>query len=269
MENVGRNVTSTWTVSVDVSLSTCTSTGEVAAGNTRGPCDQMLSIQLQYSIQCFVNQSSTFDIVVGFFVFFLHPAIMWGNFAVRSNQTLLLPWSNRTANGGHRQRRGNERGPISLLTTDFIPCVKGLLSVTFTWFKSLTQLNQKSMKSLGYIFGLSCQHFKLNTIFQHLPSNRKSKKNGEHRRGWNLTTHWKILPIAVMGLCRNGKYTPKFRRKFKKRQPILTKTLLVINFMRDMDKYSINSCCSPWYKHSSASMCMTSNCIIIYTKLIL
>lgn len=57
-------------MSVDVSLSTCTSTGEVAAGNTRGPCDQMLSIQLQYSIQCFVNQSSTFDIVVGFFVFF-------------------------------------------------------------------------------------------------------------------------------------------------------------------------------------------------------
>lgn len=29
--------------------------------------------------------------------------------------------------------------------------------------------------------------------------------------------------------------------------------------MRDMDKYSINSCCSLWYKHSSASMCMTSS----------
>lgn len=128
---------------------------------------QMLSIQLQYSDQCFVNRFLNFL----FFCFvFLRPAIIWGSHAVCSNQTLLLPWSNRTANGGHWQRRG--MGPISLLTTDFILRVKGLLSVTFTWFKSLTQLNQKSMKSFGYIFGLSCQHFKLNTNFM-TPAERK------------------------------------------------------------------------------------------------
>lgn len=116
---------------------------------------QMLSMQLCESISgsffCF------------FLVMFLHPAIIWGNRGVRFNQTLLLPWSNHTANGGHWQRRG--MGPIILLTTDFIPRVKGLFCVTFTWFKSLIQLNQKSMKSFWYIFGLSCQHFKLNTIY--------------------------------------------------------------------------------------------------------
>lgn len=80
---------------------------------------------------------------------------------------------------GTLTKERHERGPISLLTSDFIPSVKGLHSVTFTWFKSLTQLNQKSMKSLGYIFGLSCQHFELNTNFRHLPSHEKRKKNGQ------------------------------------------------------------------------------------------
>lgn len=81
---------------------------------------------------------------------------------------------------GTLTKERHERGPISLLTTDFIPRVKGLLSVTFTWFKSLTQLNQKSMKSLGYIFGLSCQHFKLNTIFfDTCRATKKRKKNGQ------------------------------------------------------------------------------------------
>lgn len=118
--------------------------------------------------------------------------------------------------GRHWQRRG--MGPIILLTTDFIPRVKGLFSVTFTWFKSLAQLNQKSMKSFGYIFGLSCQHFKLGTIVFFLwfvLGHQLSKK--VHREimmaelwlGWNLTTHWKISPIAFMGLCRNGEYTRK------------------------------------------------------------
>lgn len=156
---------------------------------------------------------------------FLHPSMIWGNPAVRSNQTLLLPGSNRTANGGHWQRRGMKGGPISLLTTDFIPRVKGLISVTFTWFKSPTQLNQKSMKSLGYIFGLSCQHFKLNAIFSTPAEQRKKKEEkwAKHRRGWNLTTHWKISPIAVMGLCRNGKYTRKIQKilKLKNDNPYL------------------------------------------------
>lgn len=82
-------------------------------------------------------------------------------FAVRSNQTLLLPWSNHTANGRHWQRRGMKRGPIGLLTTDFIPGVKGLLSVTFTWFKSLTQLNQKSMKSHRIYFWVELSSFQV------------------------------------------------------------------------------------------------------------
>lgn len=178
--------------------------------------------------------------------------------------------------GWHRQRGGNERGPVILLTNDFIPRVKGLFSVTFTWFKSLTHLNQKSMKSLRYIFGLSCQHFKLYLLFstcQAIYIYTVYIKKGELSDwlGWNLTTHWKILPIAVMGSCRNGKYTRRIKKvnKNKRRQPILTKTLLVINFMRDMDKYSINSCCSLWYKHSSASTCMTSRCRITYIKCML
>lgn len=191
---------------------------------------QMLSVQPQYRVQC-----SLIDclLVLFFFLFlcclffsdylcFLCPATIWGNPAVHSNQSLLLPWSNHTANGGHWQRRGMKRGPISSLTTDFIPRVKGLISVTFTWFKSLTQLNQKSMKSLRYIFGLSCQHFKLNTVCFFYDTCRATKKGGKkgwkmarHRQGWNLTTHWKISPIAVMGLCRNGKYTRKIQKNLK------------------------------------------------------
>lgn len=164
----------------------------------------------------------------------LHPAIMQAKPAVHSNQTLSLPWSNHTANVGHWQKERHERGPIKLLTSDFIPSVKGLLSVTFTWFKSLTQLNQKSMKSLRYIFGLSCQHFKLNTNFfetcwaTKTKKKKKKKKNGrkmaKHRQGWNLTTHWKISPIAVMGLCRNGRYTRKIQKnknKIKNDNPYL------------------------------------------------
>lgn len=112
---------------------------------------QMWSIQFCEFIQGFCS----------WFVLFLHAShhSMGGNFVVCLNQTLLLPWSNHTANGGHWQRRG--MGPIWLLNTDFIPRVKGLLSVTFTWFKSLVLLNQKSMKSYRHIFGLSCQNFKL------------------------------------------------------------------------------------------------------------
>lgn len=176
MENVGGNVTSTWTVSVDVSLSTCTSTAEDATGNTEWSCASRYYLYSYNKAFQTLNRFETFFYVCLFMV--LHPALIWGNRAVHSNQTLLLPWSNRTANGGHWQRRG--MGPISLLTTDFIPRVKGLLSVTFTWFKSLTQLNQKSMKSFGYIFGLSCQHFKLNIIFGYLLGKKKNKKqNGQ------------------------------------------------------------------------------------------
>lgn len=197
----------------------------------------MWSIHLWYTDQCLLEPFETFPLV-GFFFFlscfvifsfvFLFffviplPALMWGRLTVYSNQMLLLPWSNHTAkkNGRHWQRRG--MGPIILLTTDFIPRVKGLLSVTFTWFKSLAQLNQKSMKSFGYIFGLSCQHFKLGTIvfvyfffIWFVLGHQLSKK--VHREimmaelwlGWNLTTHWKISPIAFMGLCRNGEYTRK------------------------------------------------------------
>lgn len=42
------------------------------------------------------------------------------------------------------------------------------------------------MKSLGYIFGLSCQHFKLNVIFRHLPSNKKKKKGKKKERKKNV-----------------------------------------------------------------------------------
>ena len=226
MENVGGNVTSTWTVSVDVSLSTCTSTAADAPGNTRCTCNvQILSIQLQYSLQCFYKSIFNF-FVFSFFCFFWlvgwFMSLLFGFcFAVRSNQTLLLPWSNHTANGRHWQRRGMKRGPIGLLTTDFIPGVKGLLSVTFTWFKSLTQLNQKSMKSHRIYFWVELSSFQVVHssfffFFDTCRATEKSKKKmAKRRRGWNLTTHWKISPIAVMGLCRNGKYTRKIQKKTK------------------------------------------------------
>lgn len=173
----------------------------------------------------FTNRFSTFCVFVFFFFFWLVYVfvVVLVFFAVRSNQTLLLPWSNHTANGRHWQRRGMKRGPIGLLTTDFIPGVKGLLSVTFTWFKSLTQLNQKSMKSHRIYFWVElssfqvvCSSFFFFFFFRHLPSNwKKQEKMAKRRRGWNLTTHWKISPIAVMGLCRNGKYTRKIQKKTK------------------------------------------------------
>lgn len=90
-------------------------------------CIQMLSIQLQYSDQCFVSWFWTFFFSCVFvcLLAFLNPTIIRGSHAAHSNQTLLLPWSNHTANGGHWQRKG--MGPIRLLTTDFISRVKGLL----------------------------------------------------------------------------------------------------------------------------------------------
>lgn len=155
------------------------------------------------------------------FFFFCYPAshlnVGQAHCLLQSNAVAALKQSHsKKKKGRHWQRRG--MGPIILLTTDFIPRVKGLFSVTFTWFKSLAQLNQKSMKSFGYIFGLSCQHFKLGTMVFFLwfvLGHQLSKK--VHREimmaelwlGWNLTTHWKISPIAFMGLCRNGEYTRK------------------------------------------------------------
>lgn len=106
---------------------------------------------------------------LSFFIlfFFCYPAsrlnVGQAHCLLQSNAVAALKQSHsKKKKGRHWQRRG--MGPIILLTSDFIPRVKGLLSVTFTWFKSLAQLNQKSMKSFGYIFGLSCQHFKLGTI---------------------------------------------------------------------------------------------------------
>lgn len=116
---------------------------------------QMLSIQLCESILGSVLFRVAFHL-------FMHASHHNTGEPRSPFQSLLLPWSNHPANGGHWQRRG--MGPIRLLPTDFIPCVKGLVIVTFTWFKSLTQLNQKSMKSYRHIFGWSCQHFKLNKI---------------------------------------------------------------------------------------------------------
>ena len=176
MENVGGNVTSTWTVSVDVSLSTCTSTAEVAEGNTIWPCIQLISIQLQNSIQCFVIWFKTFFLFVLFFASRHNVGEPYCPF--QSNAVAALKQSH--SKWGTLTKERHERGPINLLTTDFIPRVKGLFSVTFTWFKSLTQLNQKSMKSFGYIFGLSCQHFKLNTIFETCRATKQKKKKNGH-----------------------------------------------------------------------------------------
>lgn len=191
----------------------------------------MLTVHLRYTDQCFVNPLKTFFFcwLLHFFscfhVFFLLPDIMRGKQRLSTPiKRCCCPEAITQQNGRHRQRRG--MGPIILLTTDFIPRVKGLLSVTFTWFKSLAQLNQKSMKSFGYIFGLSCQHFKLGTgcccscwvlfFFWHRPEKKYTEEYSWPSSGWNLTTHWKISPIAFMGLCRNGKYTRKIRKEFEK-----------------------------------------------------
>lgn len=137
----------------------------------------------------FTNRFSTFCVFVFFFFFWLVYVfvVVLVFFAVRSNQTLLLPWSNHTANGRHWQRRGMKRGPIGLLTTDFIPGVKGLLSVTFTWFKSLTQLNQKSMKSHRIYFWVELSSFQVVCssffffFFFSTPAEqlKKARKNGQ------------------------------------------------------------------------------------------
>lgn len=163
------------------------------------------------------NRSSRFLLVLIFF----HPAIKLGEpcCPFQSKAAAALKQSHSTWRTLTKER--HERGPICLLTTDFIPCVKGLLSVTFTWFKSLTQLNQKSMKSQIYFwvelstFQVEYGHFCF-VFFAFVCTCRATKKGratGEHQRGWNLTTHGKILPIAIMGPCRNGKYTRKIQEK--------------------------------------------------------
>lgn len=181
----GGFVTSTWTMSVDVSLSTCTSTAEDAKGKTMWPsmskwslstCEMHRSMLLE-PFETFLLVA--FSCLVIFFcvciIFFLNPTsslnVRQAHCPLQSNAVAALKQSHskkkrKNEKGRHWQRRG--MGPIILLTTDFIPRVKGLLSITFTWFKSLAQLNQKSMKSFGYIFGLSCQHFKLGTIVSFL-----------------------------------------------------------------------------------------------------
>ena len=62
-------------------------------------CSSMLwEIDFQRPFSCF-----------GLFMF-LHPSMIWGNPAVRSNQTLLLPGSNRTAKWGTLTKERHERG---------------------------------------------------------------------------------------------------------------------------------------------------------------
>ena len=152
------------------------------------------------AFNAFTNRFSTFLSFRLFFFFWLvgwFMSLLFGFFfAVRSNQTLLLPWSNHTANGRHWQRRGMKRGPIGLLTTDFIPGVKGLLSVTFTWFKSLTQLNQKSMKSHRIYFWVELSSFQVvrssfffffSTPAEQLKKARKKWPSAGEAEIWQLT----------------------------------------------------------------------------------
>lgn len=175
----GGFVTSTWTMSVDVSLSTCTSTAEDAKGKTMWP-----SMSRCYLYTYDIPINACWSHLKLFLFLFFFCLVLWFFFSIFFYFFLLSRFppkcgagslstpikccccpeaiTQQKKNGRHWQRRG--MGPIILLTSDFIPRVKGLLSVTFTWFKSLAQLNQKSMKSFGYIFGLSCQHFKLGTI---------------------------------------------------------------------------------------------------------
>lgn len=166
MENVGGNVTSTWTVCVDVSLSTCTSTAEVAAGNTIWPCVRMLSIQQQHIVG--FNALCAFFIVF-FFFFFVLLGFFWFLFCafchnmgkpccpLQSTTAAALKQSH--SKWGILTKERHERGPIKFADYWLHPMCKRLASVTFTWFKSLTPLNQKSMKSsdifLGWVVNIS------------------------------------------------------------------------------------------------------------------
>jgi len=167
----------------------------------------MLSIRLQYSIikKDFQSIYNACFLLLLLFTL-LHPPLWYKRGLGREGgggTMLSVPIktavaaareSNHRANGWRWQKEGHERGgPIRSLDYWLHPTCKRLRSVSLLHdLKASTPLNQKSMKSLGYIFGLSCQHFKFKVqIFFFIEKTCRAKKN-KNRQSIGEAEIWQL-----------------------------------------------------------------------------
>lgn len=106
---------------VDVSLSTCTSTAEVAAGNALQTHNYILA---SATVGCIVD-TLVINLKLYLFCLFFISFLSWRKPCSQSQLHAVAALKQSHSKWGILTKERHERGPISLLTTDFIPCVKG------------------------------------------------------------------------------------------------------------------------------------------------